>query len=58
MPEFVTEEELARMVIAASHGEPFAPSSPYAEQVWQRIRRQVAEIQARGAIVDLSSPMP
>jgi hypothetical protein len=59
MPEFVSEDELRRMVIAATNGETVTPSSPYAQQAWERIRREVAEIRSRpGAIVDLSSDLP
>lgn len=59
MPEFLTQDELTRMVIAASNGETVTPSSPYAQEVWDRIRREVAAIQSRpGAIVDLPSDLP
>jgi hypothetical protein len=46
------------MVVAATTGATVTPSSPYAEEVWQRIKREVAEIQARGGVVDLSSDLP
>lgn len=59
MPAFISQDELNRMVIAATLGEPITPSSPDAQQVWERIQREVAEIRARpGAIVDLSSDLP
>jgi hypothetical protein len=56
--QFLTEDELHRMVVAATTGATVTPSSPYAEEVWQRIKREVAEIQARGGVVDLSSDLP
>jgi hypothetical protein len=56
--DFVTQDELTRMVIAATLGQPFVPSSPYAAQVWERIQRETAEIRARGGIVDLPFDFP
>jgi hypothetical protein len=59
MPDFLSEDELRRMVIAATNGETVVPSSPYAQQVWERVQREVAEIRSRpGAIVDLPSDIP
>ena len=59
MPEFLTEDELRRMVIAAMNGDTVVPSSPYAQQVWEQIQRETAEILSHpGAIVDLPSDFP
>lgn len=59
MTDFLSEDELRRMVIAATNGETIVPSSAYAQEAWDRIRQEVAEIRARpGGIVDLSSDLP
>jgi hypothetical protein len=58
MAERLTEATLERMVIAATHGESFEPSSAYEAEVWERIKREVAVIRRRpNAIVDLSLGM-
>lgn len=55
---FVTQDELAQMNKAAISGEPFQPSSPYAEQVWEQVQRGVAEIRARGWIAEIPFDLP
>jgi hypothetical protein len=58
MSDVVTLDEMTRMVIAAVNGETVVPSSPHAAQVWEQIQREVAEIIARGGMVDIPSDFP
>lgn len=57
-PIFLSEDELQHMLKAATFGEPYTPSSQYAERVFASIKREVAEIKAKGGIVEVSSGLP
>ena len=55
----VSQDELTRMVIAATTGQPYRPATPEQTQAWERIQGEVAAIKARpGAVVDISPDLP
>lgn len=57
-PIFISEDELQHMLRAATFGEPYTPSSKYAANVFASMKREVAEIAAKGGIVEVSSGLP
>ena len=49
---------MARMIICIMQGEPFAPNGAAESAVFERLRTEIAEMQARGEIVDIPAEWP
>jgi hypothetical protein len=58
MQVFISEDELRKMVNAASHGRKYTPPNKYAALVYANIKRQTKAILAAGDSIDLPAGLP